>query len=292
MQFISYSQNYEDVILNRIFRHKKDGFYVDVGACHPTYDSVTKHFYDRGWTGINIEPVPEMTQLFKEDRPKDINLAVAIANTSGEVELYVTPSTANSTCCIEVLETYPHGGSVVEKITVPKKTLNIIWDEHVGIDEVDFLKIDVEGLEYEVVSGCDFSLVTPKIIVIEATVPQSQKANYLQWEPMLEDFYIFFYFDGLNRFYHRRDFEIDYAKVATSPNVFDNFVLFSEHKLQEDLKWLKKKAAEDGLFIASLRQQIRAKDADILEAQAELQKLHDKVAEDARYILSLSKPED
>ena len=121
MKFISYSQNFEDVILNRIFRHKKDGFYVDVGACHPTYDSVTKHFYDRGWTGINIEPVPEMAQLFREDRPKDINLAVAIGNTSGEIELYVTPSRANSTCCIEVLETYPDEGIVIEDKTNKEK---------------------------------------------------------------------------------------------------------------------------------------------------------------------------
>ncbi len=53
---ISYAQNQEDVLLNRVFQGLSDGFYIDVGANDPVVDSVTKLFYDRGWTGINVEP--------------------------------------------------------------------------------------------------------------------------------------------------------------------------------------------------------------------------------------------
>ena len=69
-----YSQNCEDVLLARCFEEQNEGFYVDVGAEHPIEGSVTKHFYDRGWNGINIEPVPKFFELIKQDRPRDINI--------------------------------------------------------------------------------------------------------------------------------------------------------------------------------------------------------------------------
>lgn len=74
MSFLSYAQNFEDVMLHRAFRNVERGFYVDVGAFDPTHDSVTKAFYDRGWNGINIEPIPEYHARFTAERPRDINL--------------------------------------------------------------------------------------------------------------------------------------------------------------------------------------------------------------------------
>ena len=76
--FISYAQNCEDVLLNRVFRDKVDGFYIDIGALHPTSDSVTKAFYNRGWCGINIEPIQEYYRVFCQDRSRDINLNIAV----------------------------------------------------------------------------------------------------------------------------------------------------------------------------------------------------------------------
>ncbi|MHC5827470.1 MAG: FkbM family methyltransferase, partial [Nostoc sp.] len=88
MTFISYAQNLEDVLLNRVFKHKINGFYIDVGALHPTVDSVTKAFYDRGWSGINIEPIKENCNIFQKERPKDINLNIALSNSEGNLDFF------------------------------------------------------------------------------------------------------------------------------------------------------------------------------------------------------------
>ena len=322
LPYISYAQNFEDVILRRIFGTKSDGFYVDVGACHPTYDSVTKSFYELGWNGINIEPVPQMTGLFEQERKRDINLPVAISDSTGEIELYIPPSKANSTCNEKVAASYGLDNALVPKILVKTLTLNQIWKNHAQGRDVDFLKVDVEGLEYEVIKGCDFSLVTPKIIVIESTIPQTQNASYHSWEHMLSGSYDFFYFDGLNRFYHRKDFEIDYNEIAVPPNVFDHFLKYSESKALQDirdleiqidencdyiaslensvqkdkaevlntykkLQILQDKANRDTRHFAELQSSLNAKDADVLEVQSQLQQLKDKVLEDAKQFTAL-----
>ena len=81
--FISYAQNFEDVLLNRVFRDKLDGLYIDIGALHPTFDSVTRAFYDRGWSGINIEPIQDFYNAICQERPRDINLNIAISDRAG-----------------------------------------------------------------------------------------------------------------------------------------------------------------------------------------------------------------
>ena len=75
---ISYAQNFEDVMLWRALKNVKNGFYVDVGAGRPELDSVTKHFYEQGWHGINIEPHSEDFLLLAAARPRDVNLNIAI----------------------------------------------------------------------------------------------------------------------------------------------------------------------------------------------------------------------
>ena len=82
--FISYAQNNEDVILNRVFKNVDKGFYIDVGAQHPEIDSVTKSFYDKGWHGINIEPSREWYELLEEQRKRDVNLDSIITDKPSE----------------------------------------------------------------------------------------------------------------------------------------------------------------------------------------------------------------
>src|SRR5262245_39670575 len=77
---ISYAQNHEDVLLRRAFADQKEGFYVDIGANHPVNLSITKHFYDSGWSGVNIEPLPCIFELLQSGRPRDINLNMGISN--------------------------------------------------------------------------------------------------------------------------------------------------------------------------------------------------------------------
>ena len=87
-QMISYSQNGEDVILKRIFGDKKTGFYIDIGASHPEFLSVTKHFYDQGWSGLNVDPIKKTIDCFTKDRPRDLNLTLAIAFEDGAHEFF------------------------------------------------------------------------------------------------------------------------------------------------------------------------------------------------------------
>ena len=84
---ISYAQNLEDVLLARAFAGVDTGFYIDVGAFDPDIDSVTRHFYDAGWRGINIEPVAATACAVCAERPRDINLNVALGRTDGTLTL-------------------------------------------------------------------------------------------------------------------------------------------------------------------------------------------------------------
>src|SRR5580700_8067787 len=94
---ISYAQNFEDVLLDRLFENRDSGFYVDVGAMDPVHDSVTKAFYDRGWRGINIEPHPQFYERLVAERSRDINLNVAVGDVEETRTLYAFPGEGLST---------------------------------------------------------------------------------------------------------------------------------------------------------------------------------------------------
>jgi hypothetical protein len=89
VSFISYSQNCEDVLLHRALRSISKGHYVDVGAGDPKINSVTKAFYDAGWTGINVEPLPFRFQRLVAERPRDVNLGIVVSDTNGTVPFFV-----------------------------------------------------------------------------------------------------------------------------------------------------------------------------------------------------------
>ncbi len=88
MRFESYAQFLEDLVLYCALKDVDKGFYIDVGANDPTTLSVTKFFYDRGWHGINIEPLPYKCALLAEMRPRDINLCVGLGKKRGKMELF------------------------------------------------------------------------------------------------------------------------------------------------------------------------------------------------------------
>jgi len=96
-RFVSHAQFGEDVRLWRALGHIATGRYVDVGAQDPDLDSVTRAFYDRGWSGVNVEPVPAYAARLRERRPRDVTLAVALAERPGNLALHVFPATGLST---------------------------------------------------------------------------------------------------------------------------------------------------------------------------------------------------
>jgi len=194
---ISYAQNAEDVVLARALVDTPVGFYIDIGAFHPTDHSVTKHFYDRGWRSINVEPLPHLLERFVAERPEDVNLAVGILDHRGDAEIWEPDNSGASTF---VAGAPPTIGA--RRHVVPVLTLADLCAAHVNDRTIDFLKIDAEGTEAQVIRGGDWTTWRPRILVVEATQPHEREQSHEEWEPtLLSVGYVFALFDGLNRFY-------------------------------------------------------------------------------------------
>lgn len=242
---VSYAQNGEDVMLRRVFDGQEKGFYIDIGASHPEKLSVTKHFYDLGWRGINIDPLKNNIALFEQQRPEDINLAVAIGEENKFVTFYkVCDYTELSTTTEVVANAYSE--HEVSSFQVEQITGNQLFEKYVQ-GPVDFLKIDVEGGEPGVIKSIDFRRCRPKVLIVEATVPNApfpgwkgieSIETYAEWEPLLlNSGYIFAYFDGLNRFYvsqEHKDF-LSYFQVGLCH--WDNYVPHSLASRIAELEW-------------------------------------------------------
>jgi len=270
--FVSYAQNQEDVVLARALRpDDRRGFWVDVGAGDPVLDPVTAAFAERGWRGVNVEPLPREHDRLCAARPSDTNLRAALGATAGLGKLFVEP-TGNrdrpdpdapidrgaSTMVPELVERYRVEGHDFTPIEVPILTLAQVVADHVR-GPVDFLKVDVEGFEAEVLAGADWSSFQPRIVVMEATVPKSDEPCHDTWEPMLLDAgYRFAMFDGLNRFYARSDEPALLQALAIPANVLDNFVPFAWTQ-RVDLAQQRIQVLEDALSDAQHeRDQLRA----------------------------------
>jgi len=221
---ISYAQNFEDVTLWRAFKDIGVGRYVDVGAFHPEIDSVTKWFYDQGWSGINLEPVPEMFEILEAARPRDTNVRAAAGAFSGEAEMAVVPDSMGlSSLDISAVEnnvSFPH-----TLMKVPVRPLREVLEPYTG-QNIHFLKIDAEGCEEAVLRGMDFTRFRPWVVVVEATEPLSRSRTSDKWRDVLiKNDYQQAYFDGLNEFYLAAE-RIELAgRLAQPPSVFDQFEL-------------------------------------------------------------------
>lgn len=199
---VYYSQNKEDLILASIFKGQEKGFYVDVGANHPTYDSVTKYFYEKGWNGINIEPIKSFYTLLQIDRPKDTNINIGISSKNGMLNLREYFSEAGegmSTFSDDLKKQYSsskHWATTSFKdYEVETRMLSQVFEEE-DVKSIDFMKIDVEGLEYEVINSNNWTEYRPKFICIES--------NHIikDWRPILKaNGYELFFNDGLNNYY-------------------------------------------------------------------------------------------
>ena len=200
---ISYAQNFEDVMLWRALKNVKNGFYIDVGAFHPEEDSMTKWFYDQGWSGINIEPVKELHEIFMMNRQRDINLNCAIGNISKEDNLFCFPNSGLSTLNPRNAKNHlENHGTPYQRRKVAVRTLTDVYEKYASVNSIHFLNIDVETYERQVLEGIDFKKIRPWIIVIESTLPNSLTEDHKSWNHLLlEADYINVYFDGLNRFY-------------------------------------------------------------------------------------------
>ena len=277
MTFISYAQNFEDIMLWRALKHIEKGFYIDVGANDPMIDSVTLAFYERGWRGINIEPMRQYYDRLCADRPEDINLPVAVADTKGELTLFDIPDTGLSTMDRTIAQAHIAAGREVIEHGIQVIPLSEICEKHVH-GPIHFLKIDVEGLEGAVLRGMDFKKWRPWILVVEATLPQTQITNHAEWEKLVLDAgYRFSYFDGLNHYYVADDHVALMQAFKAPPNVFDDFFLRLGHVFSHPLTefQIRTHDAELHAYQADLRTQRAHKQRD--ELKNELRHAEEKV---------------
>jgi FkbM family methyltransferase len=224
MSMISYAQNREDVLLHRLFPAPA-GFYLDVGAADPVEYSVTKWFYDHGWSGVNVEPQPGYFEALRAGRPRDTNLNVGLSDAPGTVTLYEAPDKPGwSTMEPVVADEFRAQGIELVERRIAVLTLAEVCERYAR-GPIDFLKVDVEGHESHVLRGADFTRWRPRVVLVEATEVGRPVLNHEKWEPLLlAADYKFATFDGLNRYYVRAEDEDLIPRLQVPPNVFDDFV--------------------------------------------------------------------
>jgi len=236
--FVSYAQNFEDVMLWRALSHVDCGFYIDIGAHHPTIDSVSLAFYERGWTGIDVEPVPDCAALLREHRPKNEVVEMALSNNTGKLSLTVVPETGLSTASSALAATMAEDSEKyhdLKVLEVDQCRLSDLAEFYAG-RSVHWMKIDVEGFEQQVLEGWDPTILRPWVLVVEATVPNSDQSSHECWESIVLDAgYQCVYKDGLNRFY----LAAEHIQLANAfeypPNVFDDIRLRPHSAMLQDL---------------------------------------------------------
>lgn len=166
----SYSQEGEDMILRRLFEKQNIGTYVDIGAHHPTRFSNTYYFYKRGWQGINIDAMPGSMKLFNKIRPRDINIEKPISDKKQILRYYAFNEPALNGFSKELSEQRDASENYFIKFTkeIETSTLEEILDKHFSRNQtIDFLSIDVEGLDFMVLQSNNFEKYRPKVILIE-----------------------------------------------------------------------------------------------------------------------------
>ena len=236
MSIVSYAQNFEDVLLWRALHDVKGGRYIDVGAHDPVIDSVSLAFYNAGWRGVSVEPTPDYAARLRAARPDDIVIEAAVSDATGPIRFFELSGLSSG--IREVAEHHGRSGHPSREITV-----NTVRLEHLlnlTDDDVHWLKIDVEGMERQVLRSWGDCPKRPWILVIEATFPNTQKPTHQLWiEEVISRGYEKVFFDGLSCYFVHHEHKDRGPLLAAPANVFDAFSItamhFSAKPLREEL---------------------------------------------------------
>jgi FkbM family methyltransferase len=282
MHLISYAQNAEDVVLHRAFRGRPTGFYIDVGANDPTVSSVTRCFYDLGWSGINIEPSRGPFGRLAAERVRDINLNVGLSDREGTLNFFecAAESTVSTFSAADARWLSEHLGLTFEEHQMPVLTLAKVCEQHVR-GEIDFLSVDAENHEREVLEGNDWTRWRPRVVVIEdGHSSQGSGRNHRKWQDfILQAGYLLALVDGVNRFYLRKEDEDLLPALSVPANAADNFVPYRMVSLHGELVAERERLAEQGARLAEQGARLAEQGAQLAEQGARLNALQHELDE-------------
>ncbi|MCC7348120.1 MAG: FkbM family methyltransferase [Variibacter sp.] len=229
---VSYAQRFEDLYLLRCFGAQERGFYIDIGAGHPVIDSVSFAFYLRGWHGITAEPNRHLARLAGAVRPRDHAHEVLVGAAAGEAAYYLVDEFhgLSTTIAAHAQAAQTQFGKASQALTAPMVTLRDLCEQHAP-GRIDFLKIDVEGAERDVLLGGDWKRFRPRVVLLEALAPFTLAPAWPEWEPLLTQAgYRYAFFDSLNRYYVAEEAAELLEVFATAPADFPDATLFRNVK--------------------------------------------------------------
>lgn len=227
---ISYAQRYEDLYLMRCFGARSEGFYIDIGSGHPVYDNMSFAFYLQGWRGITVEPNPWLARLSRAVRPRDCHLEALIGAASGEATFYLVEELHGLSTMIESYANAARTrfGKRSQAMQAPITTLRELCAQHAPA-AFDFLKVDVEGAERDVIRNGDWQNHRPKVVIVEALAPFTLAPAWEAWEPILTGHcYRYACFDSLNRYYVAEEASELAARLENAPSSFGGALQFRD----------------------------------------------------------------
>lgn len=230
----------------RALQHVINGFFVDVGAYQPVVDSNTYALYQRGWRGVVAEPQQKLHPLWRQERPEDILVASAIGSAAGTTRFYeFAGRDQNATIDAGVAALHESEGRQASWTVIPQVPLTDILETYRPTGDIHLLSVDVEGAEGAVLAGLDMNRFRPWLLVLESTLPNRFQENFAAWEPLLlQQDYVFAYFDGVNRFYLAREHrELD-CYFKHPPCVWDDFIDHRLYRAQETLIEIQQELSE------------------------------------------------
>ncbi len=178
----SYSQYGEDLLIDGLINCKRKGVYLDIGANDPFVLSNTLRFYERGWSGVNIEPNTEIFEKLRKFRPRDINLNIGVGLQRGQRMFYIMSSNTLSTFKkrAALINAEVHNERVISTKKVQVCALRDIFETYIGDKRVDFMSLDVEGSELEILMCNNWLKYRPYLLIIETNFNGTEILNFLK----------------------------------------------------------------------------------------------------------------